>query len=660
MALNQAELRAAVAYNLRRSFEVALIRRIQRTVGSTADGVFGPATVNAVATWQIEHGLREDGKVGPLTLEAFQQFWAAHGEPALGLSEGEIRRALRYDHGRGFTPAQIAQIQRTVGVEPSGEFDEPTVIAVARWQAAHDLIADGKVGPNTFRALAASWENEPRTHTSYRVHPAIGIARLGDSPTEFFVGPEAPGRVVPELPHRDHNGFIKRQAARFRVYAYVRDEHGELREVREVTRSEAQVHWTVQLANRKAASDNFPPSSAPTRRNPGIEEESLVIDAGVQSLSGAEQHLPLQGAFLGSAVRLGDLRTDGEGRLLVLGGHGVSRSPSHAPLTNFANNDGWHDDVSDGPVRARVVLASGETVDAESAWVVVAPPRYAPEIHNVVTWWDQAFQIATRLETTLQVNELSFTRHIYPILARTSRLAWVSGAARGGHGPGKPWDFLSPTLLPRLASASPEDRALREKVYASLRRPDGSGRNMPLLNEGIDPNAPEEPRGSTLTDLQLAWMQQWALGAFREDWPGSEPAAPAFEALAAREQPAALDRAALEDCIGGPFYPGIEAGYLMARSDTYGAPFRIAAHHPAGYLTAGLAVPWQADFHACAERWWPAQRPVSVYREGATTPSPWVTVGRDELVSAWSDLGFIRQSGERYVERERQEPEANA
>jgi hypothetical protein len=29
-----------------------------------------------------------------------------------------------------------------------------------------------------------------------RIHPGIGIARLGNSPTEFFIGPEASGEVA--------------------------------------------------------------------------------------------------------------------------------------------------------------------------------------------------------------------------------------------------------------------------------------------------------------------------------------------------------------------------------------------------------------------------------------------------------------------------------
>ena len=32
----------------------------------------------------------------------------------------------------------------------------------------------------------------------YRIHPAIGIARVGDSPDDYFIGPEAPG-IPPTL-----------------------------------------------------------------------------------------------------------------------------------------------------------------------------------------------------------------------------------------------------------------------------------------------------------------------------------------------------------------------------------------------------------------------------------------------------------------------------
>ena len=53
-----------------------------------------------------------------------------------------------------------------------------------------------------------------------RIHPGIGIARLGNSPTEFFIGPEAPGEVA-NAGHtfKDARGRVKR---RRRAFGYTR------------------------------------------------------------------------------------------------------------------------------------------------------------------------------------------------------------------------------------------------------------------------------------------------------------------------------------------------------------------------------------------------------------------------------------------------------
>ena len=56
---------------------------------------------------------------------------------------------------------------------------------------------------------------------SAAIHPAIGIARIGDSASGYFVGPEVvdPASEKPEF-YRDDAGALKRQAARFRIYGY--------------------------------------------------------------------------------------------------------------------------------------------------------------------------------------------------------------------------------------------------------------------------------------------------------------------------------------------------------------------------------------------------------------------------------------------------------
>ncbi len=76
----------------------------------------------------------------------------------------------------------------------------------------------------------------------YRIHPGIGIARLGDSPSEFCISPEKPAALpiacdsggspllTPDgrseltvTEFRDREGRIKRQAARFQIYVYDED-----------------------------------------------------------------------------------------------------------------------------------------------------------------------------------------------------------------------------------------------------------------------------------------------------------------------------------------------------------------------------------------------------------------------------------------------------
>ena len=89
---------------------------------------------------------------------------------------------------------------------------------------------------------------------SYKIHPGLGIARVGNSPTEFYVGPLAPGEIPnPEGGFKDKMGRIKRQAAEFRVYGYNKDGVA----VKEITADDADIVWNVHLVNRKAEHFQF-------------------------------------------------------------------------------------------------------------------------------------------------------------------------------------------------------------------------------------------------------------------------------------------------------------------------------------------------------------------------------------------------------------------
>src|SRR4051812_13215163 len=148
------------------------------------------------------------------------------------------------------------------------------------------------------------------------IHPAIGIARVGNSPDGYFIGPEVV-EPRPEAPgfYRDEAGALKRQAARFRVYGY----NAAGQAVRELTASGASVRWTVHVANKKAAwyqwqmALDVPEAAAVQvpRRNAGVtgeDRKGLVIDGGPRSIEGRDTRgsgHDFVGQFQGTAVYLG-------------------------------------------------------------------------------------------------------------------------------------------------------------------------------------------------------------------------------------------------------------------------------------------------------------------------------------------------------------------
>ena len=83
--------------------------------------------------------------------------------------------------------------------------------------------------------------------TSCVIHPGIGVARVGNSATDYFIGPEVPGPVgPPDGGYKDASGAIKRQVARFRIYGL--NAAGEV--VQEITAADAEITWHVHVANR--------------------------------------------------------------------------------------------------------------------------------------------------------------------------------------------------------------------------------------------------------------------------------------------------------------------------------------------------------------------------------------------------------------------------
>jgi hypothetical protein len=506
--------------------------------------------------------------------------------------------------------------------------------------------------------------------TKYKIHPAIGIARMGDHPDRFTIGPEVPDGPSVEFAEfvagkekavsfykADH--MIKRQGARFRIYEY-KDEGGTMQHVREVKLTEkdvAQITWQVHLTNRKAAGSKI--LNEKGDRNQGIARERLIVDAGEQSIEGGSQGpVRMQGKFQAKlvkavAVPLGDLRTDDNGRLIVLGGFGKSFSTADPPeFQGTFNNDNWCDDSSDGLVTATIQFKKGRgsvRVD-DPAWVIVGPPDFAPPLGNIVSLYDIVYDAAHTLfqvhyDPELAAGSPSFARHVYPILRRVVELFWVELSA-SGHAPGAPGYFFDPVQFKLLkdnnADPTSPARQRREAILKRVRKPDGTGGNMPRLKPELDTN--RQPR---LTAVQYDVLEHWARGQFDNTWQGGPLPGPPLVPLAKRkitEQPFALDKAALDACVGASFYPGIEAPRILRdhAEDIFSAPFRVRPSLPPGTITEGLAIPWQTDFGACGQGWWPAQRPNKVMRNGKR--KDW-DEGLHDWIHNWSKLGFIKVTG---------------
>lgn len=210
--------------------------------------------------------------------------------------------------------------------------------------------------------------------TVYKIHPAIGIARIGNSPDDFFIGPERLGEEpTPAGGFKDAQCRVKRQAARFHIFA-----HHDDGTVEEITKAEADITWSVHLVNKKAAN--------PLRGNTESAAD-LTIDPGARSLNGANQRKVFDTGVIKfssspvTAVPLGEVRTDTQNRLLVLGGFGKSSSPPGTGIGDFWVNDDWYDDVSDGPVSATIkIRADNSTPPVVGAWVIATSSKFAP--HN--------------------------------------------------------------------------------------------------------------------------------------------------------------------------------------------------------------------------------------------------------------------------------------
>lgn len=450
-----------------------------------------------------------------------------------------------------------------------------------------------------------------------RIHPGIGVARVGDSPQDYYIGPEV---TEPKLTKfggtRDASGAIKRQAARFRIYGY--DANGDVvAEIQQSTNST--VEWSVHVANRKAqwyefhSAMDLPQTSGVTvpLRNPdvkGAARSALAIDPGeckIQGLNMSDSSYQMTGSFQGTSVYLGELRTDSVGRLVVLPGYGKAASPANKPVyrpevpTSFNNAAGWYDDIADGPVRAKVVLGD-KVFDADPAWVISAPPNYGQNLVGWRTLDDLMRAVWTDTGMLALPERVEFQRDVLPILSRLNELQWVNKGFFATFGADAPFDFSDTKLLKKLSIAPlsslyPDPYAeLRRTIYHNFR-----ASNSVVVSDGTQGEAVKsqmnqwpmmygdlygetvsagDNAASTFLTLPPYFdyvLKCWVSGDFVSDF---DPEAKSWDKLSKvplQEQPEMLDKANMHFCLADAFHPGCELTWPVRHASMYRAPYRI-------------------------------------------------------------------------------------
>jgi len=523
------------------------------------------------------------------------------------------------------------------------------------------------------------------------IHPSIGIARLGNSPTEICLSPDSIGglpydsdnfgnKIGPITSFKDSIGRVKRQGQPFKILT----DDGE--ELNLDSPNVASITWTVHLANKKAewyqyselqgnllyGEENSYENQNIPKRNPEntTDRQNLFIDPGPRSIFGRQQSIgfdvsnvpegypaqyPNTDPKYGVGITtLGNLVTDDQGRLVVLGGFG--NAGGDLPLISYGGSSTWHDDISDGPVYCLISFNDGTAPISLSAWCIVGSPDFAPEIVNISNLSDTMFDVGVRcfnlvpeLYSNGQYNQsftANFKRDILPIINRISRYQWVANVQPMMAFASYQFDY---------SDASADNLQNRQNYLSYFRQNDSQPPQPPYLpqeelfkivGENIFPMMPLNSGSNSVSNInimkflalnntQLFLMEQWANGNFENK--------SNFQPYPVNP----LDAASVGNCVGLPMCPGIEVTWSMQNPTVYKAPYQILQYQneawyfdngltpsrdecagggcEPGDLTKRMACPWQADFFQCTIQYINFTNPAvnkETLSDGSTIPLP--------------------------------------
>jgi hypothetical protein len=217
-----------------------------------------------------------------------------------------------------------------------------------------------------------AYPNDLSNVAAFKVHPALGIARLANNDDfyEFFeyqaVRDAGNAQTLKYMSVRDGNHWTMRQAVRFKVFAYAADgsDLGEL--TPEIMGNLGiQSTWKAAIANRKL--NNFSGGT------------TSVINATGEATHDSVTRLEGDNPWRASKVWLGDLHGDG---LFVPPKGGVYRQDENKvipPYGSHTSDNGVQDTTSDGVITTELTGIGNITVIP--AGVIVAPQQHSPDVN---------------------------------------------------------------------------------------------------------------------------------------------------------------------------------------------------------------------------------------------------------------------------------------